>query len=65
MLVTMSCTCGAELQLEIPQTSDTMALMWSQRFIDAHTKCGFMAPLVVEAPQTSHTIMLPIKDGDN
>jgi len=65
MLITMTCTCGADLQLDLPDASDNLLLLWAQRFADAHAQHGFMAPLVTEERRSTKTVKMPLKDGDN
>lgn len=56
MLVTMTCNCGADLQLEVSH-NDNLVMMWAQRFTDAHQACGYMAPLVVDTPETTRKLL--------
>ena len=58
MLVTMTCNCGADLQLEAPHSNDTLVLVWAQRFVDAHQACGYMAPAAKDDPETTRKITL-------
>lgn len=58
MLVTMTCNCGADLQIEVNH-NDNLVMAWAQRFTDAHQACGYMAPVVVDAPE--HTRKLVVK----
>ena len=61
MFVTMTCSCGADLELDI-QDNDNLVLLWAQRFTDSHTSCGFMTPVVKDAPEKAQkTIELPQK----
>ena len=55
MLVTMTCSCGADLQLDIAH-NDTLVMAWAQRFSDAHQGCGYMSPMVTDKPETTRKI---------
>lgn len=50
MFVTMSCSCGADLELDM-QGNDELVLIWAQRFTDSHASCGYMAPVVKDKPE--------------
>lgn len=57
MLVTMTCNCGADLQIEVSH-NDTLVMMWAQRFTDAHQACGYMAPVAADKPETTRKFVV-------
>lgn len=57
MLVTMTCNCGADLQIEVNH-NDTLVMMWAQRFTDAHQACGYMAPVVTDQPESVRKLII-------
>lgn len=64
MLINMTCSCGAGLELEMSHQNDTTAMYWAHRFSNAHAACGFMLPPAIEAVPDSETVMLRLKDGE-
>ena len=64
MLINMTCSCGAGLDVEMTG-NDTTMLYWAHRFSNAHSACGFMLPPQIEVVPQSQTVMIQIKDGED
>lgn len=63
MFAEMVCLCGATLQLDVDD--DIPAWLLTNRFVEAHVKCGFVSPLVSDTPKESKRYDLKFKPKTN
>ena len=61
MLVSMTCKCGADFQVDT-HSENLLASMWAQQFIEAHKSCGFMAPVTREESTELQVINIKTKE---
>lgn len=52
MFITMTCRCGADLELDL-EGENMLGMLWAQRFADSHIECGFMSPTVKDKDEQS------------
>lgn len=57
MFITMTCSCGADLELDMGD-NELLMMSWAQRFSDSHAKCGYMSPVIADAPEETHTVIV-------
>ena len=60
MLVSMTCKCGADFQVDT-RNNELLASMWAQQFITAHGACGFMAPVIKDKVEEPGVIIINTK----
>lgn len=53
MFIEVSCQCSAMIQLEVDKNKEEAAWLMLNRFANAHVQCGFVSPLLEEAPATT------------
>lgn len=63
MFAEMVCVCGATLQLDVDD--DFPAWLLTNRFAEAHVKCGFVTPLPSDTPEKTGRYDLKFKSKTN
>lgn len=62
----MVCSCGAGLQINVDDENlMTSAMVFLNRFADAHAKCGFMTQMPPLGHPTGRSINLPASTEDD
>lgn len=56
MHVEMICSCSATFEADDDGKNTSVITLWSNQFISAHTGCGFMSPVRVDAPDRSRRV---------
>lgn len=52
MFIEMNCQCMANMQIETEE-NESLAVLWAQKFVEAHESCGYMAPTKVDTPEVT------------